>query len=102
MLFLAFSIFSSKRSQSATTRAGVFFASIVVTYVPRLPDPSRPTVIAEFAAVPRAVPAAAMEAVITLRRDKVLIITLFLRMPSTGFRAAAARDRRSASAAGPT
>src|SRR5437879_6462168 len=102
MLFLAFSIFSSKRSHRATTRAGVFFASIDVTYVPRLPDPSRPTVIAEFAAVPRAAPAAAMDAVITLRRDKVFIITLFLPTLSTMFHAVTARDRRSASAAGPS
>ena len=52
MLFLACSIFSSKTSQSATTRAGVFFAIIVDTKVPRLPVPSTPAVIAEFAGEP--------------------------------------------------
>ena len=76
MLFFACSIFSSKTSQSATTRAGVFFAIIVDTKVPRLPVPITPTVIAEFAGVPRARPAAATEAPIMFRRDNRFMISI--------------------------
>ena len=70
MLFLACSIFSSKTSQSATTRAGVFFAIIVETNVPRLPVPITPTVIAEFAGGPAQDAAAAREAPIMFRRAR--------------------------------
>src|SRR5258706_382134 len=73
----AFSILASKRSHRATTLAGVFFAIVPATYVPRLPDPNRPTVTAELAALPRMAANGIIAAALTaFRREMVDLVSV--------------------------